>query len=67
MKLLLTNKFIKRLFICLELRKLGAYQNIDGLEPASKMLNIAQSKRLYQNTYNQLFTTMTGLDSGMYV
>ena len=46
---------------------LGAYQNIDGLEPASKMLKIAQSKRLYQKTFNQLFTTETGLDSGMYV
>jgi len=44
-----------------ELQKLAHYTNVDGLEPAARMLKVGIEKGYYKKGYNQFF----GLDSGI--
>jgi len=49
-----------------ELRKLGSYSNIDGLEPACGMLEVANLSGLYKKVYNQFFHIDSGIKEDQY-
>lgn len=46
------------------MNKLGTYKNVDGLEPASGMLDIAKEKELYKKYMCQYFHINSGLPHG---
>ncbi|XP_067936519.1 methyltransferase-like protein 27 [Watersipora subatra] len=48
------------------LLKLGPYSNIDGLEAAEGMLEVARQKGLYKNTMCQYLCLGSGLEQGTY-
>lgn len=43
------------------MNKLGSYKNVDGLEPASGMLQLAKDKGLYKKYMEQFFHLNSGL------
>lgn len=46
------------------MQKLAPYHNVDGLEPAKGMLEIAKHKGLYKNYLNQFMFLNSGLEYG---
>lgn len=48
------------------MNKLGSYKNVDGLEPASGMLDLAREKGLYHKHMEQLFYFDSGIPHGVY-
>ena len=43
---------------------MGPYDNMDGLEPAAGMLELARQKKLYKNTTCQYVYSGCGLGNG---
>jgi len=48
------------------MQKLAPYHNVDGLEPAKGMLEIAKHKGLYKNYLNQFMFLNSGLEYDQY-